>query len=205
MTVSLELLGRGPSRPDLLEDLVVDGSSVSEVLGRWSDSAPVVVEADKITGQPALDEVVEVLGGGMPAVVDVSPGLAAIAAGVAGKVAGKADDDSGAAAGDGPDTAQSAAHLADLLKVAAHSGVGFGSGLIPRCADASQVWALLSGAVAAMTGGDVTAAIATPDPAAIVGLSRSAREAVRDVITCVLVPRDQTEAIAAELAAADNA
>lgn len=211
MTVSLELLARGPSRPDLLEDLVVDGSSISEILGRWSASAPVVVEADKVTGQPALDEVVEVLGGGTPAVVDVSPGLAAIAAiaaiaaSVAGKVAGKADDDSGAAAGEGPDTAQSAAHLADLLKVAAHSGVGFGSGLIPRCADASQVWALLSGAVAAMTGGDVRAAIATPDPAAIVGLSRSAREAVRDVITCVLVPRDQTEAIAAELAAADNA
>lgn len=205
MTVSLELLARGPSRPDLLEDLVVDGSSISEILGRWSASAPVVVEADKVTGQPALDEVVEVLGGGTPAVVDVSPGLAAIAASVAGKVAGKADDDSGAAAGEGPDTAQSAAHLADLLKVAAHSGVGFGSGLIPRCADASQVWALLSGAVAAITGGDVRAAIATPDPAAIVGLSRSAREAVRDVITCVLVPRDQTEAIAAELAAADNA
>lgn len=191
MTVSLELLGRGPSRPDLLEDLVVDGSSISEVLGRWSASAPVVVEADRVTWQPALDEVLEVLAAGTPAVVDVSPGLAAIAG-------------TGVATGEGPDPAQSASHLADLMAVAAHSGVGFGSGLIPRCADAAQVWALLSGAVAAMTGGDIKAAIAQPDPARIVGLSRSAREAIRDVVTCVLVPRDQASAIAAELVAADN-
>lgn len=198
MTVSLELLGRGPSRPDLLEDLVVDESTIAETLGRWSVSAPVVVEADRATGQPALDEVVEVLAGGAPAVVDVAPGLAAVADTRSGTA------DGGAVAGVGPDAAQSAAHLADLLVVATHAGVGFGSGLVPRCADASQVWALLAGAVAAMTGGDVRAAVAEPDPAAIVGLSRSAREAIRDVVTCVLVPRGQAAAITTDLMTADR-
>lgn len=177
MTVSLELLGRGPSRPDLLEDLVVDDASLTEILGRWTDSVPVVVEAGAATGLPSPDRVAEVLGRGAPAVVDIGP--------------------------DPADPAGSAAPLADLLVIAAHAGVGFGSGLIPRCADASGVWAVLSGAVAAMTGADVAAAIVSPDPAAIVGLSRSAREAIRDVITCVVVPRDRAEAVAAELAAAD--
>lgn len=174
MTVSLELLGRGPSRPDLLEDLVVDEAALAEVLHRWTDSVPVVVDAEGATGQTSPDRVAEVLGGGAPAVVDI-----------------------------GPDPAGNAAQFAELLTIAAHSGVGFGSGLIPRCADASGVWAMLSGAVAAMTGADIAAAIVSPDPAAIVGLSRSAREAIRDVITCVVVPGDRTEAVAAELSAAD--
>lgn len=218
MTVSLELLGRGPSRPDLLEDLVVDETTIAETLGRWSVKAPVVVEPDRATGQPALDEVVEVLAGGTPAVVDVVPGLAAVAAmlgapdGAAGSATGGGSGGTGSAGGSGdadmpaagPDPAQRAAHLADLLAVATHAGVGFGSGLVPRCADASQVWALLAGAVAAMTGGDVRAAVAAPDPAAIVGLSRSAREAIRDVVTCVLVPRGQAAAIATELMTADR-
>ena len=195
MTVSLELLGRGPSRPDLLEDLVMDEASIAEALRRWSVKAPVVVTSDPVTGLPALDDVMEVLTGGTPAVVDVVPGLAAIT-GTAGTLAG------GAAAG--PDSAQSAAHLADLLAVASHAGVGFGSGLVPRCADASQVWAMLSGAVAAMTGADIRAAVAAPDPARIVGLGQSAREAIRDVVTCVLVPAGQVEQIVAALAAATD-
>lgn len=214
MTVSLELLARGPARPDLLEDLVVDETTIAETLGRWSVSAPVVVDVDRVTGQPALDEVVEVLAGGSPAVVVVAPGLAAVAATVAAD-GGPADPPgtgapadlsggTGAATDGGPAPAQSAAHLADLLAVATHAGVGFGSGLVPRCADASQVWAILAGAVAAMTGGDIKAAVAAPDPAAIVGLSRSAREAIRDVVTCVLVPRGQAEAIATELMTADR-
>lgn len=197
--MSLELLGRGPSRPDLLEDLVVDESTVAEVLGRWSVTPPVVVESDRVTGQPALDEVVEVLAGGAPAVVDVAPGLAAVAA-----TPTTSCDAVSTASTTGPDPAQSAAHLADLLVVATHAGVGFGSGLVPRCADAPQVWALLSGAVAAMTGGDVRAAIAAPDPAAIMGLSRSAREAIRDVVTCVLVPRGRTGSITTDLETADR-
>ncbi|MBB1037585.1 hypothetical protein G6025_06245, partial [Dietzia natronolimnaea] len=84
----------------------------------------------------------------------------------------------------------------------AHSGVGFGSGLIPRCTDAGQVWALLAGAVAAMTGGDVRAALSAPDPAALVALSRSAREAIRDVVTCVLVPEGSLHEVSADLASA---
>lgn len=203
MTVSLELLGRGPSRPDLLEDLVVDETTIAETLGRWSVPAPVVVEPDRATGQPALDEVVEVLAGGTPAVVDVAPGLAAVAS-LSGGVAGDGAVGGAADGAVGPDSAQSAAHLADLLAVATHAGVGFGSGLVPRCTDAAQVWALLAGAVAAMTGDDVRAAIAAPDPAAIVGLSRSAREAIRDVVTCVLVPRGQAAAITTDLVTADR-
>lgn len=202
MTVSLELLGRGPSRPDLLEDLVMDEASIAEALRRWSVKSPVVVTSDPVTGLPALDDVMEVLTGGTPAVVDVVPGLAAITGTAAG--AGAPADAGSAAAATGPDSAQSAAHLADLLAVASHAGVGFGSGLVPRCADASQVWAMLSGAVAAMTGADIRAAVAAPDPARIVGLGQSAREAIRDVVTCVLVPADQVEQIVSALAAATD-
>ena len=43
MTVSLELLSRGPSRPDLLEDLVADEATLAGTLARWSAPAPVVV------------------------------------------------------------------------------------------------------------------------------------------------------------------
>lgn len=213
MTVSLELLARGPARPDLLEDLVVDETTIAETLGRWSVSAPVVVDVDRVTGQPALDEVAAVLAGGAPAVVVVAPGLAALtpAGGDATRPADTSHTpgtpvptEAGAptptgVGGTGPAPAQSAAHLADLLAVATHAGVGFGSGLIPRCEDASQVWAILAGAVAALTGGDIKAAVAAPDPAAIVGLSRSAREAIRDVVTCVIVPRGRAADIATEL------
>ncbi|MEH6622202.1 MULTISPECIES: hypothetical protein [Dietzia] len=178
MTVSLELLGRGPSRPDLLDDLVVDEASMVSALARWSAPAPVEVEPAAATGLPALDAVAGVLAAGTPAVVDVAPGLA----------------------GPGP----AADHLADLLAVAAHSGVGFGSGLVPRCADADQVWAILAGAVAAMTGADARAALAGPDPARILGLSRSAREAIRDVVTCALVPDGRVDAVSADLASADG-
>lgn len=175
--MSLELLGRGPSRPDLLDDLVVDEESVVRALARWSAPAPVVVDPTSDTRLPALDAVAEVLAAGTPAVVDVAPGLA----------------------GPGP----AADHLADLLAVAAHSGVGFGSGLVPRCADADEVWAMLAGAVAAMTGADVRDALAGPDPARLLGLSRSAREAIRDVITCVLVPDGRVDAVSADLASVD--
>jgi len=209
MTVSLELLGRGPSRPDLLEDLVVDDATVGQTLGRWSVPAPTVVAPDRMTGQPALDEVAAVLAGGNPAVVDVAPGLAALTGGTstgpATGVAPTTDTTAGGGERGGPAPEQSAAHLVDLLTVATHAGVGFGSGLVPRCADADQVWALLSGAVAAMTGGDVRAAVAAPDPARIAGLPRSAREAIRDVITAVLVPAGAVASVAEALAAAGGA
>lgn len=174
--MSLELLARGPARPDLLDDLVLEEATVVAALDRWSAPAPVPVEAAAGTGLPDLDTVAAVLAGGTPAVVDVAPGLAG----------------SGSAAD----------HLVDLLAVAAHSGVGFGSGLVPRCTDADQVWALLAGAVAAMTGADVRAALAGPDPARILGLSRSAREAIRDVVTCVLVPDGRAADVSADLASA---
>lgn len=184
--MSLELLARGPARPDLREDLVVAEADLAEVLGRWSAPPPVAVPAGSgpaagsgsgpAAGLPGLDAVAGVLAAGSPALVEVAPGLA----------------------GPGP----AADHLADLLAVAAHSGVGFGAGLVPRCADADQVWALLSGAVAAMTGADVRAALAHPDPAALVALSRSAREAVRDVVTCVVVPAADVARVTAELTAA---
>lgn len=175
MTVSLELLARGPSRPDLREDLVVAEGDLAAVLGRWSAPAPEAVPADPGSGLPGLDAVAAVLAGGTPALVDVAPGLA----------------------GPGP----AADRLADLLAVAAHSGVGFGAGLVPRCTDADQVWSLLAGAVAAMTGDDVRAALAAPDPAALLALSRSAREAVRDVVTCVAVPADHLERVAGAVSA----
>ncbi|AVM64265.1 MULTISPECIES: hypothetical protein [Dietzia] len=177
MTVSLELLSRGPSRPDLLEDLVADEATIADTLARWSAPAPVVVAPAADLGLPPLEEVSAVLAADTPAIVDVARGLT----------------------GPGP----AADHLADLLAVAAHSGVGFGSGLVPRCADADQVWALLAGAVAAMTGADVRAAIAAPDPARILGLSRSAREAIRDVVTCTLVSDGRVDAVSAALASAD--
>lgn len=178
--MSLELLARGPARPDMREDLVVAEADLADVLGRWSAPPPVVVPggsgADPAASLPGLDAVAGVLAAGSPALVEVSPGLA----------------------GPGP----AADHLADLLAVAADSGVGFGAGLVPRCTDADQVWALLSGAVAAMTGADVRAALAHPDPAALVALSRSAREAVRDVVTCVVVPAADVARVTAELTAA---
>src|SRR5699024_12333655 len=87
-----------------------------------------------------------------------------------------------------------------MRTAAAHSGVGFGSGLVPRAADAGQVWALLAGAVAAMTGRDVRAALSNPDPGALLGLNRSAREAVRDVVTCVAVPAADVDRVVADLA-----
>ena len=89
--------------------------------------------------------------------------------------------------------------LADLVIVAAHSGVGFGHGLVPRCTTAPRVWSLLAGAVAAMTGEDVPRALAAPDPSSLTGLGRSAREAVRDVVTCVAVPGDGAARVAAAL------
>lgn len=182
MTVSLELLSRGPARPDLLQDLVVAEGDLDAplvaTLARWSVPAPVSVDADPDIGLAGSDAVADVLAAGTPAVIDVAPGLVG---------AGAAED-----------------RLVDLLAAAAHSGVGFGSGLVPRCADAGQVWSLLSGAVAAMTGADVRAALASPDPARLVGLSRSAREAVRDVVTCVLVPADAVDAISADLASAEG-
>ena len=174
MTVSLELLSRGPSRPDLFEDLVVTDHDLPAALARWSVPRPVEVAPDGDTGLPDPDAVAAVLAGGTAAVIEVAPGLTG---------AGPAED-----------------VLVDLLAVAAHSGVGFGSGLVPRCADAGQLWALLAGAVAAMTGGDVRAALAAPDAAALVALPRAAREAVRDVVTCAVVPAGDVDEVSADLA-----
>lgn len=185
MTVTLELLARGPSRPDLTEDLIAEESTVSEVLARWSIRPPVTVAgaADLASdaGVPAdLTETAAVLASGSAALVDVAPGMA----------------------GPGPEED----HLVDLLAVAAHSGVGFGSGLVARCADIEQVWALLSGAVAVLTGDDVRLALAHPEPARILGLPRSAREAIRDVVTCIVVPEGQatTTATAIMMTAANS-
>src|SRR5699024_6148833 len=211
MTVSLELLSRGPARPDLVEDLVAAEADLAATLARWSAPAPVPVRSDPDLGLPSLDAVATVLADGTPALVDVAPGLA--------------DDD---AAGE---------QLVQMLIAAAHSGVGFGSGLVPRAADAGQVWALLAGAVAAMTGRDarpplpdpdpgalpgpnrsprggglpagavgamtgpdVRAALSDPDPGALLGLNRSAREAVRDVVTCVAVPAADVDRVVSDLA-----
>lgn len=185
MTVALELLARGPSRPDLTEDLVVAETGAAELLQRWSASAPVVVPAGVVRPLPGTDGVVElalpgldavatVLASGSPALVDVGPGLSG---------AGPAED-----------------HLVDLLAVAAHSGVGFGSGLVPRVADVGQVWAMLSGAVAAITGADVRAALAGPDPVRLLSLSRAARETVRDVVTCMVLPAAVVDAVVADVA-----
>lgn len=187
MTVPLELLPRGSSRPDLTEDLVAAEASVADVLAHWSAPAPVPVEAgverwiegtDRFVDLPlpGLDAVGEVLATGAPALVDVAPGLT------------------------GPGSAED--HVVDLLAVASHSGVGFGAGLVPRVDDAGQVWALLAGAVAAMTGGDVRAALRAPDPPALLGLPRSAREAVRDVVTCVVAPAGRVDGVVADLAGA---
>lgn len=185
MTVALELLARGPSRPDLIEDLVVAETGLVDLLQRWSASAPVAVPASSSRPVPGTDDVVElalpsldavakVLASGSPALVDVGPGLAG---------AGPAED-----------------QLVDLLAVAAHSGVGFGSGLVPRVVDAEQVWALLSGAIAAITGANVRAALASPDPAWMLALPRAARETVRDVVTCVVLPAAVVDAVVADVA-----
>lgn len=175
MTVPLELLSHGPARPDLLEDLIVAEADLASTLARWSGPAPVAVESGEEAGVPRPDTVAAVLAEETPALVDVAPGLA------------------------GPGAAEDL--LVQLLVAATHSGVGFGSGLVPRADHTEQVWALLAGAVAAMTGTDVRRALAAPDPAALVGLSRSAREAVRDVVTCVAVPADAVDRVVADLAA----
>lgn len=184
MTVSLELLSRGPARPDLTEDLVVAETELTAVLARWSVKAPVAVPAGPEIpdgpddtggpdGSPDPDDVAAVLADDVPALVDVVAGLA----------------------GPGPEQDR----LVDLLVVAVHSGVGFGSGLVPRVTDAAQVWALLAGAVAAMTGADARAALEAPDPDALLALGRSAREAVRDVVTCVAVPATLVDRVVADL------
>ena len=78
MTVSLELLSRGPSRPDLLEDLVVDESTIAETLARWSVPAPVAVPPAAEHDLPPLEEVTAVLAADTSAVVDVASGLACL-------------------------------------------------------------------------------------------------------------------------------
>lgn len=181
MTVSLELLARGPARPDLTEDLVVAEPELTGALARWSVKAPVAVP-------PGPD------GSGGPPEPESPPDPEAVAAVLAGDVPALVDIETGLA---GPGPARD--RLVDLLIVAVHSGVGFGAGLVPRVTDAGQVWALLAGAVAAMTGADVRAALADPDPDALLDLGRSAREAVRDVVTCVAVPVAVVDRVVAEL------
>src|SRR5699024_3246565 len=163
MTVSLELLSRGPARPDLVEDLVAAEADLAATLARWSAPAPVPVRSDPDLGLPSLDAVATVLADGTPALVDVAPGLA--------------DDD---AAGE---------QLVQMLIAAAHSGVGFGSGLVPRAADAGPVWGLV-----------VRAALAEPGAGALLGVNRSAREAVRGVVTCVAVPAADVGRVVSDLA-----
>ena len=169
MAVMLELLGRGPARPDLWEDLLVTETQVPGMLHRWVRPAPAPREPGGLP-LPAAEDVTSCLAAGTPVVVDVSTALP-------GPARGAAD----------PETAR---HLADLLVVAAHAGTGFGVGLLPRVACGDQVWSLLSGAVAAMTGADVEAALVNPDAAAIVSLGRSAREAIRDVVTAFVLAEE---------------
>ena len=176
MTVSLELLSRGPSRPDLLEDLVADESGLAATLARWAVPAPAAVAPDPETGLPGSEVVAVVLARGAAAVVDVAPGLAG---------AGPAVDPLvGRLAGGGP------------------PGVRLRAGLGPPGAGPRPGGALLAGAVAAMTGGDVRAALAAPDPDALLALPRAAREAIRDVVTCVIVPSRDVDEVSADLASA---
>lgn len=175
MTVMVELLGRGPARPDLWEDLLVTDSGVTEMLRRWVSPTPVPREpaGDPL---PEVEQVAAHLDAGTPVVVDVRDALPPPGRGTAD-----------------PGTIW---HLADLLIVAAHAGTGFGVGLLPRVDRADQVWALLSGAVAAMTGSDVRAALTAPDPTAIDALGRSAREVIRDVVTAVVLDDGRGDPVA---------
>lgn len=177
MAVNLELLVRPAARPDLFEDLLVpagaEGHTSGDDAGRadtpWSIPAP------------------EILDSATPEAVS-----AAISAG--GGVA--------------VDLWALPAHDAsDLVISAAHAGVGFGPGLQPTADTAEQVWTLISAAVAAIIGEDVPAHWAEcgageTGPGAerrafIAGLSRSARETIRDVVTVIRVPADRLDAIAA--------
>lgn len=183
MSVMLELLGRGPARPDLLESLVSDDAGVGALLGRWLDPVPDVARP---SGEPlpAAAEVEALLAAGRPVLVDAAPVL---------RSAGPAGADA------------AVVHLADLVILAAHSPVGFGVGLVPVVDDAAQVWALLGAAVEAMTGGDVVRALGAPEPGRLLGLSRSAREAVRDVVTAVVARDGDAAGLTAALAAAEGA
>ncbi len=152
---------------------------LTAVLARWSAPTPVVVGSETGLGMPGVDAVAAAFAAGAPVLIDVAPGLAAPGSGPAGD------------------------RLVELLLAATHAEVGFGVGLVPRCGTADDVWALLSGAVAAMTGADVRAALAAPQPAALRSLSRAAREAVRDVVTCVVVPPSDIRRVTADVLVAD--
>lgn len=187
MTVSLELLSRPEPRPDLFESLLVpvtvpEGADSPSLLddGRPADSFT-PPEAAWLPA-PRPEEVAEAIsaGGGVEA-----------------------------------DLWSMGAHdAADVLVAATHAGVGFGPGLQPRASTLAQVWVLLVAAVSALTGEDVRraweaggagdgAVPAGPGDeaaAAVVNLPRGAREAVRDVITCIRVPAETYEELAAALA-----
>lgn len=187
MSVSLELLSRPDPRPDLFESLLVpvtfpDGSG-----------SPSRLDDDRLADGLRPPEA--------QWLVHPTPeaATAAIAAGGGAEV----------------DLWPLGAHdAADVLVAATHAGVGFGPGLQPRAESVAQVWVLLTAAVAALTGQDVRrcweaggagdgAEPAGPGDAAaaaVVNLSRGAREAVRDVITCIRVPAQNYEELAAALA-----
>lgn len=184
MAVDLELLFRPAARPDLFEDLLApagaEGNTPGDDAGRasapWSIPAPQVL--DSLT--PEAVSAAITAGGGVSVDLWSLP----------------------------------VHDASDLVISAAHAGVGFGPGLQPTADTAEQVWTLLSAAVAAIIGEDVPAHWAEcgggetgPDAARrgfISGLSRSARETIRDVVTVVRVPADKLEAIAATFPGPDE-
>ena len=186
MTVTLDLLGHGPRRPDLLTDLLVTPGSLPEVAERWGaklDDGPGVGPGSASDAMPTPAEVAETLEGGTCAYLDLPAWVG--------------EDAPGSSRGGPAPTTDEVAALADIVITAAHSGVGFGVGLVPRCRTANQVWAVLGAAVGAMTGDDVRSALRQPDPARLRQLGHSAGEAVREVVTFCLVDAEELEVISA--------
>lgn len=188
MVVALELLARPAPRPDLFEQLIVPvrlpgGPAAASLLDDVSSRMPPGVPAAAWHAEPTPQWVTDTVRAGRGAEVDL--------------------------------WALAARDAADVLIAATHAGVGFGPGLQPRAAAAAEVWTLLDAAVCALTGEDVLRAWqasgagsgARPHGpqrqrcAAIAGLPRAAREAVRDVITCIRVPAADCARVDAELAA----
>lgn len=195
MTVPLELGGPGPEQPALLTDLLVTTTTLPEVAGRWGAKVgpETAGPAGDRPGAPAADRAA------VPAPESVG---ATLESGVCAYLE-LPDWVGGAVAGSSSDTAQPPAdevvELADVVITAAHSGVGFGVGLVPRCGSVEQVWAVLGAAVAAITGADVRAALLRTEPERVRGLGYAAGEAVRDVITFCLVDEARLEEIGGAL------
>jgi hypothetical protein len=66
-----------------------------------------------------------------------------------------------------------------------------GPGFVIEVADADAAVAVLCATVAALTGGDIEAALASPDEARLAGLNPMAQDAVRERLRHLLVPEPQ--------------